>query len=85
MRRLSSGILGIALLASVGLAGALAPYLAPFDPLELDLGSRLMPPEAGHLFGTDQAGRDLLSRVIWGSRELLSIAFGAVLSGWPWV
>lgn len=81
LRRHSSGILGIALLASIGLAGALAPYVAPMDPLELDLGSRLTAPEAGHLFGTDQAGRDLLSRVIWGSRESLSIAFGAVALG----
>src|ERR1051326_5745515 len=81
IRRFPSGALGLLLVALVASASVLAPWLAPFDPLALDLGARLLPPGAAHLFGTDQAGRDLLSRIIWGGRESLLIAFGAVLVG----
>lgn len=81
VRRHSTGMIGFALLAFIGLAGVLAPFVAPKDPLELDLAARLTPPGAEHLLGTDQAGRDLLSRIIWGSRESLFIAFGAVALG----
>jgi peptide/nickel transport system permease protein len=80
-RRYPSGAIGFVLLGITGLTGALAPLLAPADPLALDLGSRLLPPNSVHLLGTDQAGRDLLSRIIWGSRESLLIAFGAVALG----
>lgn len=78
LRRHSSGVIGLSLLAIVGVGAAFAPIVAPRDPLELDLAARLTAPGAQHLLGTDQAGRDLLSRIIWGSRESLLIAFGAV-------
>jgi len=51
-----------------------APVIAPYDPLRTDTFSRLRPPSADHLFGTDQLGRDILSRVIHGSRISLRIA-----------
>src|SRR4051794_19428988 len=81
LSRYSTGIIGFALLAFIGLAGVFAPLVSPMDPLELDLAARLTRPGAEHLLGTDQAGRDLLSRIIWGSRESLFIAFGAVALG----
>ncbi|MEA2934178.1 MAG: peptide/nickel transport system permease protein [Variibacter sp.] len=81
LRRHLSGLIGFTLLAAVGVAGALAPFVAPMDPLELDLAARLTAPSGQHLLGTDQAGRDLLSRIIWGTRESLFIAFGAVALG----
>jgi peptide/nickel transport system permease protein len=81
IRRFPSGALGLLLVGITALSGLLAPWLAPADPLALDLNARLVPPGAAHLLGTDQAGRDLLSRIIWGSRESLLISFGAVLLG----
>jgi peptide/nickel transport system permease protein len=45
-----------------------APWLAPYDPANIDLPARLMPPSAPHWFGTDELGRDILSRVIYGAR-----------------
>jgi peptide/nickel transport system permease protein len=45
-----------------------APWLAPYDPAYIDLPSRLMAPSAAHWFGTDELGRDILSRVIYGAR-----------------
>jgi peptide/nickel transport system permease protein len=81
IRRHPSGALGLLLVGIAGLVGLFAPWVAPFDPLALDLAARLAPPGASHLLGTDQAGRDLLSRIIWGSRESLLISFGAVAIG----
>jgi len=45
-----------------------APWLSPYDPAYIDLPSRLMAPSAAHWFGTDELGRDILSRVIYGAR-----------------
>jgi len=62
-----------------------APYLAPHDPTEQDLSHRLWPPAwteqgtATHLLGTDQLGRDILSRMIFGSRISLIVGFSVVL------
>ena len=64
------GFIVIALLLLVAMA---APLLAPYDPLQQDLAKRLLPPDSDHLFGTDELGRDLLSRIIYGSRVSLYI------------
>jgi peptide/nickel transport system permease protein len=58
-----------------------APVLAPYEPLKSDFRHMTKPPEAPHYFGTDQIGRDTLSRVIYGSRASLAVAIGAVLFG----
>lgn len=58
------------------LAAAFAPYLAPCDPYEQDLGNALKPPSAAHLLGTDRYGRDMLSRVIVGAQTTI---FSALL------
>jgi peptide/nickel transport system permease protein len=56
-----------------------APWLAPFDPLEQNLSAALLPPGGAHLLGTDNFGRDLLSRIIWGTRlDLQMGVFGVV-------
>jgi ABC-type dipeptide/oligopeptide/nickel transport system permease subunit len=67
----------------VVLMAVLAPLLAPYDPLRQDVNSLLAPPGSLHLLGTDNTGRDVLSRVIWGSRVslvagLLSVAIAVV-------
>jgi ABC-type dipeptide/oligopeptide/nickel transport system permease subunit len=58
-----------------------APVLAPYEPLKSDFRAMSKPPNERHYFGTDQIGRDVLSRVIYGSRASLAIALGAVLFG----
>src|SRR5271166_427567 len=58
-----------------------APVLAPYEPLKSDFRAMSKPPNERHYFGTDQIGRDVLSRVIYGSRASLTIAIGAVLFG----
>ena len=55
----------------------LAPWIAPYDPNEINLKMVLSPPSASHLCGTDQLGRDVLSRMIWGARISLKVGFVA--------
>ena len=55
----------------------LAPWLAPYDPNAIDLKNVLAPPSAGHPFGTDPLGRDVLSRMIWGAGISLKVGFVA--------
>ncbi|PIP05524.1 MAG: peptide ABC transporter permease [Syntrophobacterales bacterium CG_4_8_14_3_um_filter_49_14] len=55
----------------------LAPWIAPYDPSNVNLRMVLAPPSEGHLFGTDQLGRDVLSRMIWGARISLKVGFVA--------
>ncbi|HHW14784.1 MAG TPA: ABC transporter permease subunit [Firmicutes bacterium] len=69
------GLAIILLLVVVALA---APLLAPFAPTEINLGDRLLPPGPGHLFGTDEMGRDIFSRVVWGARISIRIAVTVV-------
>ena len=57
------------------------PCIAPYEPLKSDFRAMTKPPDEKHWFGTDQIGRDTLSRVIYGSRASLTVAFGAVLFG----
>jgi ABC-type dipeptide/oligopeptide/nickel transport system permease subunit len=71
---------GVAGLALVALAVA-APLVAPFHPLKTDFRRMSKPPDAHSYFGTDQVGRDTLSRVIHGARTSLFVAFSAVLLG----
>src|SRR3989454_5957116 len=58
-----------------------APLLAPRDPLKADFRRMTRPPDAQNFFGTDQVGRDTLSRVIYGARTSLFVAFSPVLLG----
>jgi peptide/nickel transport system permease protein len=56
-----------------------APWAAPYDPIAQDLAATLQPPSAAHWLGTDNFGRDILSRVIWGARVDLQIAIVGVV------
>jgi peptide/nickel transport system permease protein len=74
-------LVAAALLLFLALVGLLAPWIAPQDPITTHPDDNLLPPGLGHLLGTDELGRDLLSRVIWGSRVSLPVAFVAVAVG----
>ena len=71
-------VLGIALLAMVTLVGIFAPQISPYDPLAIDLSQKFQPPSRQHLFGTDELGRDMFSRVVMGTRISFQVA-GEVL------
>lgn len=60
-------------------AAALAPVLAPHDPIDQDVDARLAPPSPGNWLGRDGLGRDVLSRVLWGGRVSLPVAFVVVV------
>ncbi|MCS7103776.1 MAG: ABC transporter permease [Candidatus Korarchaeum sp.] len=78
IRRSPLTILGLFLTILLISVALLAPYIVKYDPVKQDLSKRLLPPSLEHLFGTDQLGRDIFSRVIWGSRISLTIAIVVV-------
>src|SRR5262249_37147239 len=71
------GVVGLLLV----LIALTAPRIAPRDPLKADFRRMNKPPDAQSFFGTDQVGRDTLSRVVYGARTSLFVAFSAVLLG----
>ncbi|WP_136797906.1 nickel transporter permease [Desulfosediminicola ganghwensis] len=66
-------VLGLLIILTLITVALFAPLLAPFDPVQTNLTNRLMEPSAVHWMGTDEVGRDILSRIIWGSRLTLYI------------
>jgi ABC-type dipeptide/oligopeptide/nickel transport system permease subunit len=69
---------GLIILLLLVLAAIFAPYVAPFDPAETDVGPHLGPPDDTFLLGLDLFGRDVLSRVIWGGRYSLAVGMTTV-------
>jgi oligopeptide transport system permease protein len=65
----------------IGLVAILAPFIAPYGDASIDLTATLAGASARHLLGTDQLGRDTLTRAIWGDRTSMTIAIGAPLIG----
>jgi peptide/nickel transport system permease protein len=72
------GMTGLVIVVVMLLASLFAPLLAPHDPLEVDVYNRLVGPSAQHWLGTDQLGRDILSRVLFGGRIALKVALIAI-------
>ena len=82
MKRLARhrrGMLGGVVVAAMVLAGVLAPAIAPYSYSTQSLLQRLQPPSDAHWLGTDSYGRDVLTRVIWGSRVSLEVGFLATM------
>ncbi|MDH3659674.1 MAG: ABC transporter permease [Alphaproteobacteria bacterium] len=71
--------IGLVVIIVIVIAALLAPIIAPYDPLEINALNRLIPPNAEYWFGTDHAGRDLFSRVIYGARMALLTGIGVVV------
>ncbi len=72
-------IVGALLLVAVVVLSIAAPWIAPFDPQDMDVLARLKPPSAEHWFGTDALGRDVFSRVVWGGRVSLIVGLSVGL------
>jgi peptide/nickel transport system permease protein len=70
---------GLVIIGVLVAAALLAPFLAPYDPLAIDLSGELEGPRAGHLLGQDKLGRDILSQIIYGTQ--VSLAVGMVVVG----
>ena len=81
LRRLNiSTWLGVAIVVALVLCAIFAPLIAPYDPNEQNIIVYLMPPSAENLLGTDQFGRDVLSRLLYGARYSLTIGFLAIVT-----
>jgi peptide/nickel transport system permease protein len=78
IRRQPLAAIGLALLFVFVVCAVFAPWLAPWDPAQLDLTGRLMGPSWAHWFGTDELGRDILSRTLFGARISLAVAVSVV-------
>jgi peptide/nickel transport system permease protein len=78
VRRQPLGTAGVLLLLIFIICALFAPWLAPEDPAQLDLTGRLMASSATHWFGTDELGRDILSRTLYGARISLIVAVSVV-------
>jgi peptide/nickel transport system permease protein len=70
---------GLIVLGAIILMALLAPWIAPHDPIEQDIIARLQPPDAQYWLGTDMFGRDVLSRIIWGSQISLIVSFASIV------
>jgi peptide/nickel transport system permease protein len=74
-------VLGLVIIVGLVVIAVFAPLIAPYDPIVTDLANRLQPLSGVHLFGTDEVGRDIFSRIVWGARlTLYVIALVAVIA-----
>lgn len=73
LRKSPLAVLGSVIIGILIAMAIFAPFLAPYSPTKMRLSERLSPPSSRHIFGTDDVGRDILSRVIYGSRISLRI------------
>ena len=76
-----TAVVGAVMALGVLLTAVFAFLISPYDPLDQDVFHRLTPPERSHLLGTDEYGRDVLSRIIWGTQISLTVGFFSVLLG----
>jgi len=79
LRKDKLSTVGILLVLIISLMAVLAPVVAPYEPSAQSLSTRLSPPSSGHLLGTDEFGRDVLSRIVFGSRVSLIVGILSVV------
>ncbi|MCP4564887.1 MAG: ABC transporter permease [Bosea sp.] len=82
-RKNPAAVVGLVIVLALLLLAAFAPLIAPHDPLAQTLDQRLLAPSAKHLFGTDALGRDIFSRVVYGTRVTLVIVMLVVITVGP--
>lgn len=73
-----AGIVGIIIVVGFVFVGLLSPFIAPYDPIEMHLDKRFQSPNNEFLLGTDEFGRDILSRIIYGARVSFSVSVVSV-------
>jgi ABC-type dipeptide/oligopeptide/nickel transport system permease subunit len=78
-----AALLGLIFLALICITALLAPWIAPYDPIQIKLSAKLKPPSWEHWMGTDHFGRDVLSRLLYGGRTSLSV--GLLVVGFAFV
>lgn len=76
-----TALAGLMILAIYVLILIIGPFIAPYDPYEIDLQNKLQAPSLEHLMGTDDKGRDIFSRILFGSYFTIGVGFSAVLIG----
>jgi peptide/nickel transport system permease protein len=79
LRKQKAAMVGGGIIVFFLLIGIFAPVIAPYDPIAQDLVHNLKPPSSAHWFGTDDMGRDVLSRVLYGARISITIGFSSVI------
>ncbi len=75
------GVVGAVIMAAFVLVAVFADFIAAYDPIRTNSLISLAPPSAGHLFGADQMGRDIFSRIIYGARISLAVGLGSTALG----
>lgn len=78
LKRHGMFLTGLTIVLIMSILALLAPWIAPYDPASLNLDQILMPPSPDHLLGTDELGRDVFSRLLYGARVSLWVGFVAV-------
>lgn len=71
--------IGLVILIALTVLAVLAPWVAPYSPVKLSIANRMKPPSGAHWFGTDEFGRDVLSRAIYAGRVSLLVGFAVVV------
>jgi len=79
LRKHPTLIAGLLMLVIVALIAIAAPWIATYDPQDLDPLARMQPPSAEHYFGTDALGRDVFSRAVWGGRVSLTVGIAVAI------
>jgi len=77
-RRSKSAMVGLAMLLTLIIMAIFAEVIAPYNPIAQDLQNRMLPPGGNHILGTDELGRDILSRIIFGARISVTVGLIAV-------
>ncbi len=72
-------LVGAGILLIIMVLSIIAPIVTPYDPAEVNMGERLLPPGASHWFGTDEVGRDILTRILYGARLSLGMGISVVV------
>lgn len=80
-KRNKSAVVGLIMIIGLIILAVFAPWIAPHDPLEQSVINKFKPPSAENWLGTDNYGRDILSRIIWGTRVALEVGIYSVIIG----
>ena len=78
LKRNKLAMVSLVIIIIMAILAVIGPYIAPYSYSEQDYSSILLPPSAEHLFGTDNLGRDVFSRIVYGTRYTIAIGFGCM-------